>query len=95
MIHQTTIPKSILPENLSASELKMQASGLEVTDTKTHTIIETETKGRAEEPFNAGSDLARWSLATKTFTDLEPPSRHGFIDKHLSSQPYRPTESFI
>jgi ATP-dependent protease ClpP protease subunit len=90
-IHQTTTSKTVLPEQISASELKTQAGNLEITDKRTQAIIETETMGRGTNPLTRRLLKTFWLKGT-TFTDGEAQAR-GFIER--VDQPTMPTENIV
>jgi ATP-dependent protease ClpP protease subunit len=79
MIHQTTIDKSYLPNQLSVFDLKTQIASLSATDIKTRTLIEKETKPRASKPMNRKYIEDAILKATTFHTD--DAKRRGFIDK--------------
>jgi hypothetical protein len=79
MIHPTTLPKAVLPDQLSASELKTQENSLQATDDKTHLIVEKETSQRARTKLTV-EQIRSFASQSKTFTDTEA-LEHEFIDR--------------
>jgi ATP-dependent protease ClpP protease subunit len=79
MIHQTTIDKKYLPDQISVFELKSQTDSLAATDKKTRIIIEKETKNRASKIMSK-KFIEQAILKTTTFHTKEAKER-GFIDR--------------
>lgn len=91
MIHPTTIPKAILPDQLSALDLKTQENNLQATDDKTHLIIERETQQRAKMRLTI-REIAAFASESKTFTEVEG-LEYGFIER--VAQPQLPASGVI
>lgn len=79
MVHQTTIDKKFIPDQLSVFDLKSQIDSLSATDIKTRIIIEKETKSRASKPMSK-KFIEQAILKTTTFHTAEAKER-GFIDR--------------
>jgi ATP-dependent protease ClpP protease subunit len=79
MIHQTTIDKKFITDQLTVFELRSQMDSLAATDTKTRIIIEKETKSRASKPMSK-KFVEQAILKTTTFHTAEARER-GFIDR--------------
>lgn len=79
MVHQTTLPRTALPENFSVFDLETQKVTLSETDKKTQKIIVKETSLKASKPLTANV-IKKAFLKTTTYGTTEAHS-HGFIDK--------------
>jgi ATP-dependent protease ClpP protease subunit len=79
MIHQTTIPRTILPEQVNVFDLDTQRANLIATDEKTQKIIHKETAPKAKSPLTKKT-IEHAFLKTTTYHDNKALS-HGFIDK--------------
>jgi ATP-dependent protease ClpP protease subunit len=79
MVHQTTLPRTALPENVSVFDLDAQKANLSATDDKTQKIILKETISRATKPLTAAA-IRKAFLTSTTYHAAEAHAR-GFIDK--------------
>lgn len=78
-IHQTTIPRILLPEQVSVFDLNTQLSSLSATDEKTKKIILKETSARGEKSLTK-TQIKKAILESHTYNESEA-KRYGFIDK--------------
>ena len=79
MVHQTTLPRTVLPENFNVFDLDTQKANLSATDDKTQKIILKETASRASKPLTAAVVRSAF-LKSITYHTTEA-HIHGFIDK--------------
>lgn len=79
MVHQTTLPRTILPENFNVFDLDTQKANLSSTDDKTQKIILKETASKATKPLTAAA-IRKAFLTSTTYHAIEAQVR-GFIDK--------------
>jgi ATP-dependent protease ClpP protease subunit len=79
LIHPTTLPKSLFPEQLSVFDLQTQKQILETLDEMTHTTIEKETKGRATKALSTKE--IQDAMAKTTVYHAEEAIEYGLIDK--------------
>lgn len=79
MIHQTTIPRLFLPEQINVFDLKTQMGNLSATDDKTHKIILKETLPHASKPLTLPA-IKKASLQSTTY-NVNEALKHGFIEK--------------
>jgi ATP-dependent protease ClpP protease subunit len=78
MVHQTKFSKGSLPEWYSYSDLKKSEMELLAVDQKTHRVISSETRSKAEVPLSVGDIEA--AAAQTTIYFAEDALRHGFIE---------------
>jgi ATP-dependent protease ClpP protease subunit len=79
MVHQTTLPRTALPENFSVFDLDIAMANLSATDDKTQKIIQKETASRASKPLTVAM-IRKAFLKSATYHAAEAQA-HGFIDK--------------
>ena len=79
MIHQTTLPRTVLPDNFNVFDLDTQKANLSATDDKTQKIILKETAARASKPLTAARIRAAF-LKSTTYHATDAHA-HGLIDK--------------
>lgn len=79
MIHQTSIPRSFLPEQVNVFDLDTQRANLSATDDTTIKIIHKETESRGSKPLKVAAIKAAF-LKSTTYNSNES-HLHGFIDK--------------
>jgi ATP-dependent protease ClpP protease subunit len=80
MIHQTTLPRTILPEQFNEADLNEQKASLSSIDDKTQKIIHAETNSRgAAQPLSVNA-IRNAALKSAKY-DADAALRHGFIDK--------------
>lgn len=78
MIHQTSVPRSSLPENVNVFDLETQKVGLSATDDNTQKLILKETK-MAKKPLT--STKIKQAFLKSTTYNTQAALQHGFIDK--------------
>src|SRR5918997_2068468 len=78
MVHQTKFSKAMLPEWYSYSDLKKSELELLAVDQKTHRVISSETRFKAEVPLSVEDIEA--AAAQTTIYFAEDALRHGFIE---------------
>lgn len=78
MIHQTTLPRTSLPEQTSVFDLNTQQANLSATDEKTHKIILKETS-RGAKPLTL-AQIRKATLQSSSYNSSEA-HKHGFIDR--------------
>jgi ATP-dependent protease ClpP protease subunit len=78
MVHQTKFSKGSLPEWYSYSDLKKSEMELLAVDQKTHRVISSETRFKAEVPLSVEDIEAAAAQTTIYFAD--DALRHGFIE---------------
>lgn len=79
MIHQTTLPRSALPEQFNVFDIDTQKASLLATDEKTQKIIQKETASKGTKTLTL-SAIKKAFLNTTTYTATEA-QKYGFIDK--------------
>lgn len=79
MVHQTNIPRSVLPENVNVFDLETQRANLLAIDDKTHKIILKETGVKGQKQLTPAA-IKKAFLGSKTFHALEA-HQYGFIDR--------------
>lgn len=79
LIHQTTLPRTTLPEQFNLVDLETQKTTLLATDDKTQKIIQKETAGKGQKTLNL-SAIRKAFQNTTTYTATEA-QKFGFIDK--------------
>ena len=79
MIHQTTLPRTELPENFNGFDLETQGVVLSSIDAKTQKMILDETSSRASKKLTA-SAIKKAALNTTVY-GTDDALKHGFIDK--------------
>ena len=82
MIHQTTFPRSILPEYFNVFDVETQQRSLLAIDKKSQEAILRETASRATKPLSADV-IAKAALDSTTYGANEA-HEHGFIEKIVS-----------
>ena len=78
-IHQTSMPKVLLPEQVTVFDLQTELSSLSATDDKTKKIIIKETSGRGEKSLTK-PQIKKAILESHTYHTVEA-QKFGFIDK--------------
>jgi len=78
-VHQTTLPRTALPENFSVFDLNTAKANLSATDDKTQKIIQKETVPRASKPLTAA--MIRKAFLESTTYHAAEAQAYGFIDK--------------
>lgn len=78
-IHQTTLPKILLPDQVNVFDLKTQLASLLATDIKAQKIILKETAGRGKKSFTKKT-IEKATLESKTYP-IDEALKFGFIDK--------------
>jgi ATP-dependent protease ClpP protease subunit len=79
MIHQTTMPRTALPEQFNVFDLETQKTALSATDEKTQKIILKETASRGSKNLTAAA-IRNATLKSLTYHAAEA-QKFGFIDK--------------
>jgi len=79
MIHQTSISRNFLPEQVNTFDLETQKSSLIATDKQTQEIIITETASHAIKPLN--KKTVEKAFLNSTNYDVKEAKKYGFIDK--------------
>jgi len=79
MVHQTMLPRTVLPENFNVFDLDTQKGTLAATDDKTQKIIVKETASRGSKPLTAAT--VRNAFLKSTTYNASEAHTHGFIDK--------------
>lgn len=79
MIHQTSVPRTILPEQVNVFDLDIQRANLLATDEKTQKIISKETSLRAKKPLSPKAVSTAFQKSTTYHANQA--LNHGFIDK--------------
>jgi len=79
MIHQTTLPRTALPEQFNLFDLETQKAILLATDEKTQKIIQKETSGKGTKTLTL-SNVRKAFQYTTTYTSPEA-QKYGFIEK--------------
>ena len=79
MVHQTTLPRTALPDNFNVFDLDTAKASLSATDDNTQKIILKETAPRASKPLTAAV-IRKAFLKSTTYPAVEAQA-HGFIDK--------------
>jgi ATP-dependent protease ClpP protease subunit len=80
MIHQTTLPRTALPEQFNEVDLNMQKAALSSIDDKTQKIIHNETRSRgATHPLTANA--IRHAALKSVVYHADDALKHGFIDR--------------
>jgi ATP-dependent protease ClpP protease subunit len=79
MIHQTTLPRAVLPEQFNVFDLDTQRASLKATDEKTQLITLKETASRASHPLTEEA-IREAALKSATYHADEAQAL-GFIDR--------------
>jgi ATP-dependent protease ClpP protease subunit len=79
MVHQTTLPRTALPENFNVFDLDTQKAALSATDEKTQKIILNETASRGTKKLTAAA-IRKAFLNSTTYSAAEA-HKFGFVDK--------------
>jgi ATP-dependent protease ClpP protease subunit len=79
MVHQTTINRNSFPENVNVFELQTQLQLLSGTDKKTQSIIETETRIKAQTPLTT-AEVEAAIERSQTYQAIDA-LKYGFIEK--------------
>ena len=79
MIHQTTLPRSSLPEQFNVFDIDTQKASLLATDVKTQKIIQKETASKGTKSLTL-SAIKKAFQNTTTYTATEA-QKYGFIDR--------------
>jgi len=79
MIHQTTLPRSLLPERFNVFDIDTQKASLLGIDEKTQKIIQKETVGKGTKSLTL-SEIKKAFQNTTTYTAAEA-QKYGLIDK--------------
>jgi ATP-dependent protease ClpP protease subunit len=79
MIHQTTLPRTALPEQFNLLDLETQKTTLLATDNKTQKIIQKETANKGQRTLTLTAVKKAFENST-TYTATEA-QKFGFIDK--------------
>ena len=79
MIHQTTLPRTSLPEQFNVFDIDTQKASLLATDEKTQKIIQKETATKGTRTLTLAA-IRRAFQNTTTYTAIEA-QKYGFIDK--------------
>jgi ATP-dependent protease ClpP protease subunit len=79
MVHQTTLPRTALPEYFNVFDLETQKANLSATDEKTQKIIQKETASRASKILTSAT-IRKAFLETTTYHTADAHT-YGFIDK--------------
>ena len=79
MIHQTTLPRSSLPEQFNVFDIDTQKASLLATDEKTQKIIQKETANKGTKSLTLAA-IKKAFQNTTTYTAIEA-QKYGFIDK--------------
>ncbi len=79
MIHQTTLPRSALPEQFNVFDIDTQKASLLATDVKTQKIIQKETASKGTKSLTL-SAIKKAFQNTTTYTATEA-QKYGFIDR--------------
>jgi ATP-dependent protease ClpP protease subunit len=79
MIHQTTMPRTALPEQFNVFDIEKQMASLSTTDEKTQKIIQKETASHGKKSLKL-SAIKKAFLNTATYYATEA-QELGFIDK--------------
>ena len=79
MIHQTTLPRTALPDQFNVFDLETQKATLSATDEKTQKIIQKETASRGTKNLTL-TEIKKAFLKTTTYHAVEA-QKFGFIDK--------------
>ncbi|MGE5041552.1 MAG: ATP-dependent Clp protease proteolytic subunit [Candidatus Levyibacteriota bacterium] len=79
LIHQTTLPRDVLPQQFNVFDLGIQQSSLEAIDLKTQKIIQKETSTKGAKTL--GTTLIKKAMLTSTTYHAADAEKYGFIDK--------------
>lgn len=79
MIHQTTLPRSSLPEQFNVFDIDTQKASLLATDDKTQKIIQKETSSRGTKPLTLRAIKSAFQNTTTYCASVA--QKYGFIDK--------------
>jgi ATP-dependent protease ClpP protease subunit len=79
MVHQTTLPRTALPDNFNVFDLDTAKANLSATDDNTQRIILKEMAPRASKPITAAI-IRKAFLKSTTYPAVEAQA-HGFIDR--------------
>lgn len=79
MIHQTTISKSVFPDQINVFDFDRQKATLSAADEKTHKIILKETSGKASKKFTSKSLMD--AITATAIYHADEAKKYGFIDK--------------
>ena len=79
MIHQTTLPRTVLPESFNVFDIETQKDSLQSIDEKTQKIIQKETANKGTKNLKL-SAIKKAFLETTTYTATQA-QKFGFIDK--------------
>jgi ATP-dependent protease ClpP protease subunit len=79
MLHQTTVPRIILPEQVNVFDLDTQRATLSATDNKTIKLIRKETENRGNRPLRISA--IKSAILKSTTYHADEALSHGFIDR--------------
>lgn len=79
MIHQTTLPRTALPDQFNLFDLETQKATLLATDDKTQKIIQKETTSKGQKTLTLPA-IRKAFQNTTTYTATEA-QKYGFINK--------------